>query len=163
MASNIKDEIKPWMEKFVLYNMDDKIKSQKEAYRKARPHTKKWKDSTVDSKASHLWKEDKIQARYKELLKIHQDEAIMSRGELLRELKKLFYIATGKEPTREAVFDVISGDRTKISDKVFYKINFQAAVSLAHQIAKLEGWETDKIEHSGKIDTNINFIPVKKG
>ena len=161
MASNIKGKIKPWMEKFILYAIEDL--SQRKAYRKAHPVAKRWKDNTVDVKASLLWNDDKIQIRYNELVKIHQDEAIMSRGELLRELKKLFYIATGKEPTREAVFDVISGDRTKISDKVFYKINFQAAVSLAHQIAKLEGWETDKIEHSGKIDTNINFIPVKKG
>ena len=117
--------------------------------------TSRMKNKTIWEAASRLKSDSKVTARCDELLKIFQDEAIMSRGELLRELKELFYIATGKEPTREAVFDVISGDRIRISDKVFYKVNFQAAVSLAHQIAKLEGWETDKIEHSGDIKVNI--------
>lgn len=41
--------------------------SQRNAYRAAFPNSVKWKDSTVDSKACNLAKEDKILARLKEL------------------------------------------------------------------------------------------------
>ena len=42
--------------------------SQREAYRTARPLSKKWQDKTVDEKASRLFNDDKVQTRYAELL-----------------------------------------------------------------------------------------------
>ncbi len=41
--------------------------SQRQAYRKAFPASKRWKDETVDSKASKLEKTGKVEARLKEL------------------------------------------------------------------------------------------------
>lgn len=38
--------------------------SQRKAYRAAFPSSQKWKDSTVDSKASALFHSDKVQERY---------------------------------------------------------------------------------------------------
>lgn len=35
-------------------------KSQRQAYRIAYPKSKKWKDSTIDSRASKLFKDDKV-------------------------------------------------------------------------------------------------------
>lgn len=43
-------------------------KSQREAYRIARPLSKKWKDKCVDEKASVLFNTEKVQKRYAELL-----------------------------------------------------------------------------------------------
>lgn len=53
--------------------------SQRQAYKDAYPSSKKWKNETVDSKASNLLNNnDKVLTRYKELLKKTQDEMIMS-------------------------------------------------------------------------------------
>ena len=43
-------------------------KSQREAYRIARPLSKKWKDNVVDNKAYQLFRSDEVQIRYKEML-----------------------------------------------------------------------------------------------
>lgn len=43
--------------------------TQRKAYREAFTLSNRWKDSTVDSKASNLFKIDKVQARYVELLR----------------------------------------------------------------------------------------------
>lgn len=42
--------------------------SQRIAYRNAYPSSKKWKDETVDSKASTLLKNEKVKERYKKLI-----------------------------------------------------------------------------------------------
>ena len=55
--------------------------SQREAYRKAYPSSLKWKDNIVDSKASNLFKNGKVLARYNELIDKADDEAIMSAKE----------------------------------------------------------------------------------
>lgn len=41
--------------------------SQREAYRNAFKQSSRWKDETVDNKASKLWNNDEVQARYQEL------------------------------------------------------------------------------------------------
>lgn len=53
--------------------------SQRKAYRAAFKQSKRWKDATVDVKASHLAHDNKISTRYNELLEEAQDEAIMNR------------------------------------------------------------------------------------
>ena len=50
-----------------------KGKSQREAYYIAYPNSKKWKEESVDSKASTLFANVKVQKRYQHLLKKHQD------------------------------------------------------------------------------------------
>ena len=42
--------------------------TQRQAYRKAFKNSNRWKDATVDNKASKLFKRREVQARYKELL-----------------------------------------------------------------------------------------------
>lgn len=53
--------------------------SQRKAYREAFPSSARWKDSTVDVKASVLFSQDKILERYQELLNEAKSNAIMSR------------------------------------------------------------------------------------
>lgn len=54
--------------------------SQREAY-KSSYNAKNMKDDTVDNKACNLFKQDKIRARYEELLKRIEDKAIMTAEE----------------------------------------------------------------------------------
>lgn len=50
--------------------------SQRKAYRAAFPRAEKWKDETVDTKASALAKNDKVLARFKELQELAASKAI---------------------------------------------------------------------------------------
>ncbi len=56
--------------------------SQRKAYREAFPSSAKWKDNTVDNKASALEREHKeILARYEELKAEAATEAVLTRAE----------------------------------------------------------------------------------
>lgn len=50
--------------------------SQRKAYRAAFPASERWKDETVDSKASNLAKDGKVSARVKELQEASASKAI---------------------------------------------------------------------------------------
>lgn len=67
--------------------------TQRQAYLKAFPHTKKWKETTVDSKASTLFAQGKVQERYFELSKAVADslqqETIASKQEVLEFFTRL--------------------------------------------------------------------------
>lgn len=54
-------------------------KSQRKAYREAFPASRKWKDSTVDSKASVLFSNNKVLARYTELQTQAAQGAVLTR------------------------------------------------------------------------------------
>lgn len=51
-----------------------KGKSQRQAYLAAYPNSKKWKETTVDSKASTLLKNGKVKERYEELKKLTEEK-----------------------------------------------------------------------------------------
>ena len=61
--------------------------SQRQAYKDA--YNAKYKDEVIDSKASNLFNSDKVQARYKELLKELEDKSIMSAKERMIWLSKV--------------------------------------------------------------------------
>ena len=63
--------------------------SQRKAYRAAFKQSKRWKDNTVDVKASQLAHDNKISIRYKELLEEAQDKAIMTRKERMVKLSSI--------------------------------------------------------------------------
>ena len=69
----------PKQEKFVLNVVNGM--SQRQAYLAAYPKSKKWKDKTIDNKASELFNKKEVLGRYHELLKKAEDEAIMSAAE----------------------------------------------------------------------------------
>lgn len=52
--------------------------SQRKAYRAAFPSSIKWKDATVDNKASELYNTDEILGRVKELQESAADDSILS-------------------------------------------------------------------------------------
>lgn len=52
--------------------------SQRQSYLEAYPNSRKWKDTTVDSKASNLAKTDKVQTRLRELQERSENKTIAS-------------------------------------------------------------------------------------
>lgn len=78
-------------EKFV--NELIKGKSQRAAYRNAYPNAKKWKNETVDSKASTLLKNGKVKERYEQLkekvTKNAENKAIISAEKIIDELANI--------------------------------------------------------------------------
>ena len=59
-----------------------KGKSQRQAYRIAYPSSKGWKDEAVDSKASTLFKNDKVKQRYDELYKKTEEKITYDAAEV---------------------------------------------------------------------------------
>ena len=63
--------------------------TQRKAYYEAFPNSKKWKPETVDNKASKLFKENEILARYNALMDEHKEKALWTREEAVNTLKWL--------------------------------------------------------------------------
>ena len=64
--------------------------SQRQAYREAYPNSIDWKDRTVDSRASELFKKSNVLGRYNELMEEHKNKALWTREEAVNELKWLY-------------------------------------------------------------------------
>lgn len=95
-----------------------KGKSQREAYKTAYDASR-MKDSTIDSKACNLLKQDKVKARYDELMKPAEDETERMRKFIMEQLSK---IASGEicdiSTEYDAEGNVIRSKRTvKASDQ----------------------------------------------
>ena len=83
--------------------------SQRKAYRVAYPKSEKWKDTTVDSKASNLEKEDKVLARYQELKENAANAAggaVMTRNEKREMLAQMARDETLTARERQAAIDI---------------------------------------------------------
>lgn len=121
--------------------------SQREAYRKAFPSAEKWKDATVDSKASELFGNDEILERYRELQREFADRALYTREEAVTDLRWM---------QREAKDD--------IEENGINKANAPAFLGATKQLADLCGLNVQKLEISGvdkeisKLDDLINQI-----
>ena len=63
--------------------------SQRQAYRKAYPSSKKWLDSSVDSKATVLLQNVKVLSRYRELLKQFSSMSLWAREQAFNEYEWL--------------------------------------------------------------------------
>ena len=100
--------------------------NQRKAYRAAYPNALKWKDSSVDARASNLLKNDKLLARFEELQAKSEDKAIMS----AIERKKWLTNAIMEEH--------------KLNDKL-------KAIDILN---KMTGEYIEKVELSGSVDTN---------
>lgn len=93
--------------------------SQRQAYIEAYPNAAKWKEESIDSKASNLLKRDKVWTRYEELLKKAEDESILTAVERKRWLTS-----------------VIKGEKITTADKL-------KALDLLN---KMDGQYIDKVE-----------------
>ena len=100
--------------------------SQRLSYRESFPKAKRWKDNTVDSRASELIKASEVLGRYKELQEEAQDAAIMTRKERMVTLSEI-----AKNAEKEA-------DMIKAIDT----------------LNKMDGDYTSKVELSGSVNSN---------
>lgn len=116
----------PREEKFIQLVFDDW--SQRGAYREAFPISRRWKDTTVDPKASALFNSDKVQARLSELRAeakaLYEQEAMGKVLSVVDRMVTLSHIARDSE-----------------SDK--------ARISAIDTLNKMDGLYTQKVEVSG--------------
>lgn len=105
--------------------------SQRNAYRAAFPNSMKWKDETVDSKASVLAKNDKVLERLKELAKESTSEAVMD--------------ATKR---KEWLTDIILSKDEETKDKL-------KAVDILN---KMDGAYTEKVELKGQLNNPLSKL-----
>lgn len=121
--------------------------SQREAYRKAFPSAVKWKDATVDSKASELFGNDEILERYNQLQAEFAARALYTREEAVKDLRWM---------QDEA--------RKDIDGNGINKANAPAFLNATKQLADLCGLNVQKVEISGvdretsKLDDLISQI-----
>ncbi len=104
--------------------------SQRKAYREAFPNSVKWKDSTVDNRASELYNTSEILGRVKELKESAADDSILS----VIERKKW-----------------LSGVIESFDERTENKLK---ALDLLN---KMDGEYTTKIEADVNTDLNINI------
>lgn len=95
--------------------------SQRKAYRAAYPKSKKWKDATVDSKASSLAKNDKVLERLLELAKESSSKAVMNARERKEWLTSI--IMKDDEETRDRLraVDILNRMEGEYIEKVEVK------------------------------------------
>ena len=106
--------------------------SQRISYREAFPKSKRWKDSTVDVKASELF--GKVLVRYKELQEEAQDAAIMTRKERMVKLSEIAY--NDEEPN--------------------------AQIKAIDTLNKMDGDYISKVELSGAVDINERSKEIRE-
>lgn len=115
--------------------------SQREAYKNSY-NAKKMSDKTIDSKASLLFSQDKVRARYDELVEELQDEAIMSAKERLKWLSDL---VNNKEVER--ITKIINGKPVEVE----IHADFDQKIRAIDTMNKMTGEYTSKVEAEMKV------------
>lgn len=124
--------------------------SQRQAYKEA--YNANYADKDIDSKASNLFNSDKVQARYKELLKELEDKCIMTAKERMiwlsdvvrGKVKHISYGGNGEEFENEAyISDKLKAIDTlnKMSGEYTTKVDAKVGVSYEDYIKRVEDEE----------------------
>ncbi|WP_319371975.1 hypothetical protein [uncultured Ilyobacter sp.] len=140
-------------EKFVLKIIEGK--SQRKAYKEVYKSAAKWKDSTVDARASELF--SKILGRYNFLMEQHKEKALITREELIKGLVKGFNMALGVEEAEMAV--IAFGKLTQLQAR---NTDLKALAKIAETIAKLEDFYPKEEKKDINIMPVINISGVKE-
>ncbi|WP_379946452.1 terminase [Enterococcus devriesei] len=136
--------------------------SQRKAYREAFRQSVRWKDNTVDSKASDLLKNGdsgKVQERYKELQEQAQDAAIMTRKERMVALSD---IARGSEKESDMIkaIDTLNKMDGNYQDKILNSAQIRKVLAEAAIIENT----ANKLTQSGKVNELLqSLLDVKSG
>ena len=92
--------------------------SQRNAYRAAFPNSKRWKDETVDSKASVLAKQEKVLERLRELAEQSASEAIMTARQRKEWLTKIVLSECEETKDKLKAVDILNRMEGEYIDKV---------------------------------------------
>lgn len=109
--------------------------SQRNAYHVAFPNSKRWKDETVDSKASVLAKNDKVLERLRELAEQSTTEAVMN--------------ATQR---KEWLTSIIRSEAEETKDKL-------KAVDILN---RMEGEYVDKVQLGGQVNNPMAGLTTEE-
>ena len=120
--------------------------SQREAYKNSY-NAKNMKDDTIDNKACNLFKQDKIRARYEELLKKIEDKTIMTAEERQIWLSK---VVKGDIKITREYDDEIKEYEPYMSDRL-------KAIDILN---KMSGEYTQKIELENEKPFEVNIKVV---
>lgn len=82
--------------------------TQRQAYLTAFPQSKRCKPETIDSKASNLFKDDKVRARYDELCAASASDAVMTRQERMELLSEFARSDGNFAKTRMQAIDLLN-------------------------------------------------------
>lgn len=113
--------------------------TQRKAYRVAFPNSLKWKDETVDSKASALAKDDKVLARLKEL----QEET--AKATILTAQERLEFLSGIVTDLNKEKIVVETEEGEKIFEKPANLVEKMKAIDLMN---KMQGEYVTKVEGS---------------
>lgn len=119
--------------------------SQRKSYREAFKQSTRWKDNTVDSRASELMKVSEVLGRHRELLEEAQDEAIMTRKE---RMVKLSEIATDGE--NDAAMIKAIDTLNKMDNLYIAKTELSGNVEVSNPFEGLTTEELRKLARSDK-------------
>lgn len=114
--------------------------SQRKAYREAFKTAKRWKDNTVDSRASELMKVSEVLGRYNELLEEAQDAAILTRKERMVTLSDIARDAEKEADSIKAI-DVLN----KMDNLYVTKTEMSGSVEVTNPYADLTTEELRKL------------------
>lgn len=135
---------------------------QRQAYRQAFPSSKKWKESTVDVKASELLRNGKVLVRYRELLKQFSNMSLWAREQAFNEyewLKNKARASIEIEGVRQANSNAFLAALDGMNNMAFHDLELEdkklllEIEKLASQVGGTEG-QDEKI---------ADFIEMLKG
>lgn len=112
--------------------------SQRQAYLNAFPNSRKWKEKTVDEKASRLLKVDKVWTRYKNLQEEAKDETIIQSKEIQQILQKI--IKREEEELETILLEDGSTRNIKKSAKL------DTILKAVQELNKMQGNNLDRVE-----------------
>ena len=115
--------------------------SQRQAYRQAYPSSKKWLDSSVDSKAAVLLQNVKVLSRYRELLKQFSNMSLWSREQAFNEyewLKNKARASIERDGVRQANSNAFLAALDGMNNMAFHDLELEDE-KLASQVGESEG------------------------
>lgn len=92
--------------------------SQRKAYRAAFPNSERWKDATVDKRASELYNTGEIMGRLQELMEQSTSEAIMTATKRKEWLTKVVLSDTEETKDKLKAVDILNRMDGEYTDKV---------------------------------------------
>lgn len=114
--------------------------SQRKAYRAAFPNSVKWKDETVDVKASELKKNDKVLVRLEELAQKASSDAIMDATERKEWLTKIVKSTYEETKDKLKAVDLLN----KMDGTYITKVEVDANVNMTDRLKEVEGYVKGK-------------------
>ncbi len=102
--------------------------SQRKAYREAFPNSVRWKDGTVDNKASKLFACNEILVRYNELLEESKDRAIMQRKDRMILLSDIANDDSEKTDSRIKAIDTLNKMDGVYTNKVEFETDARVII-----------------------------------